>query len=409
MISEIVVVGTEFLLGQSVDTDSSYIAGRLAPLGIDLYFVSVVGDNRRRLVEAIQRALARSDLVVTTGGLGPTDDDITREAIAEAMGEALVLDPQLEAWMRDVFARRGRQMPSRFLMQAMTIPSATTIHSPLGEAPGWWVEKEDRVLVALPGPPAELIPMWQEKVEPRLRQRAPAAVITSRTLKTLGIDEASVNEMLGPLLASTNPTIGIYAKADGVQIRLTAKAPAEAQAREMLASLEAQVRHILGDVVWGIDEDTLAGVVGALLKERGLTLAVIESCTGGLLSNTITNVAGSSAYFKGGVVAYDPAVKVALGVEARLIEEHGVVSEEVAVAMARAIRERLDADFGLSTTGVAGPDSLEGKPVGTIYIALADAEGVRVAHRVFGQRRLEVKRWAMLYSLMMLREALLGG
>ncbi|MBI2934064.1 MAG: competence/damage-inducible protein A [Chloroflexi bacterium] len=407
MRAEIASIGTELLLGQITDTNAAFIAAELPLLGIDLYFISQVGDNLGRLVDVLQRALSRSDIVITTGGLGPTEDDITREAIAAVLGEKLAVDPGLEQEIREFFAHRSWKMPRSNIRQAMLIPSARPIMNPRGTAPGWWVEKDGKRIIAMPGPPHEMHFMWQEEVAPRLRKLAGGVVILSRTLKTWGLSEAAVDEMLAPFLKETNPSIGVYAKPEGIQFRITAKAVSHDQASGLISLREKEVRAVFGRRIWGEDEETLEGVVGTLLREKKLGLAVMESCTGGLLSSLITDVPGSSAYFKGGIVAYANEVKVASGVAAGLIERHGAVSKEVAVAMAAAVRERMMADIGLSTTGVAGPHEMEGKPVGLVYIAL-DADGdSRVSEANFAFRRADVKRRASLQALFDLRGFLL--
>jgi nicotinamide-nucleotide amidase len=402
MRAELISVGTEILLGEILDTNSQFIASRLPALGIDLYYMSVVGDNLERLKEVIGRAYSRSDLVITTGGLGPTDDDLTREAIAAVVGEEPRVEPTLEQQLRAFFAARGVSFPERNLKQAWLIPSARPIPNPRGTAPGWWVEKDGRIIVAMPGPPPEMERMWNEEVAPRLRERVRGAVLVTRTLKTIGIGEGHLDEMLGKLTRSQNPTIGVYARPDGVHVRIGAKAADEESARALIAPMEERVRAILGEYIWGADDETLELVVGRLLRERGLTLATMESCTGGLLADTITNVPGSSAYFRAGYVAYDPEVKVALGVQRGLIESHGVVSAEVAADMARAARAVASADIGVGITGVAGPDPLEGKPPGTVHIGLHDGETAQVQSMTFYQGRLATKRRAVTIALGML-------
>ena len=408
MKAEIISIGTEILLGDILDTNANYLAARLPALGIDLYWMTQVGDNLGRLTEAFRRARDRSDLTLATGGLGPTEDDVTREAIAAALDELLSVQPELEAQLRAFFASRGLLMPERNVKQAALIPSARAIPNPRGTAPGWWVERGGRILVALPGPPAELERMWEAEVAPRLAALAGGGAIVSRTLKTAGIGEGAVDEIVSPLLKSTNPTIGVYAKADGVHLRITAKAATAEEARSLIAPVEEEARRILGQAVWGADDDTLEGAVGAMLKERGLTLATMESCTGGLLASTITDVAGSSAYFKGGFVSYTAEMKVALGVDAELVARHGVVSAEVAQDMARACRQRLGADIGIGITGVAGPDPLEGKPPGTIHIGLDDGAAPQVISYTFAQGRAATKRRAVTTALALLRRALLS-
>jgi nicotinamide-nucleotide amidase len=407
MRAEIVSVGTEILLGEIVDTNSNYLARRLPPLGLDIYFVSQVGDNLQRLAETIRRALDRSELLLLTGGLGPTEDDITREAIAAALDEEMYVDPGAEQRLRATFAARGVTFPDRGVKQATLIASARAVPNPRGTAPGWWVEKDGRIIVAMPGPPAELDRMWEEEVAPELARLAGEGVIISRTLKTIGIGESRVDEMISPILGSQNPTVGVYAKSDGVHLRLTAKAGTAEAARSLIEPLEAEARGILGDAVWGADDDTLAGTLGQLLHAGGLTLATMESCTGGLLASTITDVAGSSSYFRGGYVAYNALMKAGLGVRVNLIESHGVVSREVATDMARAVRDNAATDYGIGVTGVVGPAELEGKPPGTVHIAVHDGHAPRVTSNVIDLGRLATKRRAVTTALLLLRRALL--
>ncbi|MEE8370047.1 MAG: competence/damage-inducible protein A [Dehalococcoidia bacterium] len=407
MRAEIVSVGTEILLGEIVDTNSNYLARRLPALGLDIYFISQVGDNLQRLGDTIRCALDRSDVLLLTGGLGPTEDDVTREAIAAALDEEMYVDPEAEQRLRATFAARGVPFPERGVKQATLIASARALPNPRGTAPGWWVERDGRIIVAMPGPPAELARMWEEEVAPELARLAGEGVIVSRTLKTIGIGESRVDEMISSILGSQNPTVGVYAKSDGVHLRLTAKAAATEAARSLIEPMEAEARRILGDVVWGADDDTLAGSLGQLLQAGGLTLATMESCTGGLLASTITDVAGSSSYFRGGYVAYTAMMKAGLGVSVNLIKSHGVVSPEVATDMARAARDNAAADYGIGVTGVVGPAELEGKPPGTVHIAVYDGHAPRTTSNVIDLGRLATKRRAVTTALLLLRRALL--
>jgi nicotinamide-nucleotide amidase len=407
MRAEVISIGTELLLGEILDTNAQYIASRLPALGIDLYYVSQVGDNLERLTEVIGRAWGRSDLVITTGGLGPTEDDLTREAIARVLGEEPAVDAELEHQLREFFQRRGVSMPERNLKQATLIPSARAIPNPRGTAPGWWAERDGRIVAAMPGPPSEMERMWEHEVAPELERRHPGAVLVARTLKTVGLGEGHLDEMISPLLKSTNPTIGVYARADGVQLRIAAKAPTKEEAWRLIQPVEEEVRRILGAIVWGADDDTLEGAAGDLMRQHGLTLATMESCTGGMLANTITNVPGSSGYFRGGLVAYATEMKIEWGVDAAAIAQHGVISAECAREMARAARERLGADIGIGITGVAGPDPQEGHPPGTVHIGL-DA-GFTVPQSIsyhFAQGREAVKRRAVTTALALLRRTL---
>ena len=408
MKAEIISVGTELLLGEITDTNASYLAGQLPPLGIDLYWISQVGDNQKRLVEVLERGWHRSDLILITGGLGPTEDDLTREAIAAMLGEELRIDPLLVPEIRERFTRRGIEMAPSNIKQAAVIPSAKAIHNARGTAPGWWVEKEGHTLVAMPGPPGEMHHMWHTEVLPRLRQRATGAIIFSKTLKVFGFSEATLGEMVSPWLTAANPTMGIYAKVDGVYLRFGAKAQSQKQAEEMIAREETKVRSILGEAIWGTDDDTLASVVGHVLAERGLSLAVMEGCTGGLLTATITDDPDVSAYFKGGLVAYSNEALIAYGVNAGLISDYGVISPEVAQAMAEVARLRLEADIGVSITGVIGPDKLEGKPVGTMYIGINSSESKKTIKSNYTGDGSRVKRLVTNAALFELRKMLLA-
>jgi nicotinamide-nucleotide amidase len=408
MKAQILSIGTEILLGEIVDTNSQYIASRLPALGIDLYFKHVVGDNLGRLVETMRRALEESDLILSTGGLGPTEDDLTREAIAATLGEEPHIDPGLEEWLRNRFAGRGQSMPERNLKQAWLIPSARAIPNPRGTAPGWWAEKDGKLIIAMPGPPAEMTRMWEEEVAPELLSRQPGIVLVTRTIKTAGIGEGQLDEMISPLLKSANPSIGVYARADGVHVRLGAKAATQDEARALIAPVEAELRQILHPHVWGTDAETFESIVGRMLSERGLTLGAMESCTGGLFSDVMTNVTGAGQYYRGAIVSYATEVKEKMGVDAAIIAEHGVVSAETASAMASVARDQLDADIGIGITGVAGPDPQDGVPVGQVYIALDGGESLpdQSTSFFFNQGREAIKRRAVTQAILLLRRAL---
>ncbi len=403
MRAEILSIGAELLLGQITDTNANYLAQHLAALGIDLYFVSVVGDNMERLTETVRRARDRADVVIATGGLGPTEDDLTREAIAAALGEAPAVDPTLETGLRAFFTERGIPMPERNVKQAWLIPSATPLANPRGTAPGWWVERDGKIIIAMPGVPSEMTRMWEYEAEPRLRQRAGATLFT-RILRVAGMGESTVEQRLGDLTHSSNPTIATYAKSDAVDVRITAKAATEEDARALVEALAAGARAAIGErYIFGEDSDTPASVLGRELIKRGLTLAAMESCTGGLLSSLITDVPGSSATFRGGIVSYATNVKAGMGVPQEILAAHGAVSVETARAMAQAARERLDASVGVGITGVAGPDEQEGKPVGTVYIAVAADWGARDTSQRFRGGRSDIKFRAAYTALNLLR------
>jgi nicotinamide-nucleotide amidase len=409
MKAEIISIGTELLLGEITDTNASYIASQLPLLGIDLYWVSQVGDNLGRMKEILEQAWGRSDLILTTGGLGPTEDDLTREAIAAILGEELKVDPELERQLREFFSSLGFQMPESNIKQATLIPSAEAIPNPRGTAPGWWVECQEKLLIAMPGPPSEMQRMWQKEVSPRLQQRLGHEIILSRTLKTFGYSEAAVGEMVSPLLSATNPSLAVYAKPDGIHLRLTAKAGRKEEAEQMIAKREEGIRSLFRESIWGSDEETLEGMVGALLSEKGLTLATMESATGGLLASMITDAPGSSAYFKGGLVAYIDEAKISHGVDPALIVQHGAISPEVAGAMAEAARAKLGADIGVGVTGLADPTEGEEKPIETAHIAIDDGKNKRVIPGIYPPLRPEVKRRAAYHVLFELRRTLLAS
>jgi len=404
MRAEILSCGTELLLGHISDTNATFLAQSLSSLGIDLYYVSQVGDNLGRIVETLRRAWDRSELIIMTGGLGPTEDDLTREAISALLGETMQVDPRLEEELRAAFAARHAYMPESNVKQATLIPSASALPNPQGTAPGWFVEKDGHIIVAMPGVPREMYRMWEKEAAPRLVGQNGAGSIFTRLFRVSGLGESTVEEKLGELLHCDNPTVATYAKSDAVDVRVTAKADARQKAVEMVERVEAQVRRVLGTHIFGTDKDTLQSVIGKYLFERRQSLAVMESLTGGLLASTITDHPGSSAYFVGGIVSYSSDIKVQMGVPREVAEQYGVVSPETARAMASSVRELFHADYGIGVTGVAGPEMQEGKPVGTVYIALAGPQGI-VDGRGPGWRgsREDQKRFATLAALNLLR------
>ena len=333
MRAELLSIGTELLLGEIVDTNSAYLAGRLAALGIDLLYCSTVGDNLSRATQAIERGLGRSDLLVTTGGLGPTEDDLTREAISTALGEEPRVDPSLEQELRAWFGGRGVAMPERNRKQAWLIPSARALPNPLGTAPGWSVEKDGRRIVAMPGVPREMTRMWEIEVEPTLVR---GAVLRSRTLKLLGIGESAVEEALADVIRSTAPTVATYAKNDGVHVRLTDKGAGAAEVDARIEAMERVVRDRLGRYVWGIDQQTLGGVIGDALGARGWRLATAEALTGGDVARAIADARIGDRY-RGGFVrpgldrAGLEAAIAPLGAEVTLLVPHGETEVSVAV------------------------------------------------------------------------------
>lgn len=409
MRAEIISCGTELLLGQITDTNATYLAQSLAALGVDLYFESQVGDNQERVVETLQRAWQRSDLIIMTGGLGPTEDDLTRESISALLGEPMRVEPVLEAELRARFANAHVQMPDRNLKQASLIASARSLPNPLGTAPGWWVEKDGHIIVAMPGVPREMYRMWDEEAVPRLTPYT-GGLIYTRILRVSGMGESAVEENLGDLIHNTNPTVATYAKMDAVDVRITAKAVVREDAEQLVQKMEERVRQILGYHVFGVDKETLPERIGVLLQERQQTLGVMESLTGGLLSSIITDVPSSSSHFIGGLVTYSTALKAQMGVPSEILDRYGAVSEETARVMAHVVRERLGTDFGIGITGVAGPDKQEDKPVGTVHIAVEGPEGVIVGMGPgWRASRWDNKRYSVYAALNMLRRYLEGS
>ena len=408
---EIVAIGTELLLGQIVDTNSSWMGERLALAGIDSHFQVKVGDNQARIVDTIRHALARSDAVILCGGLGPTQDDITREAIAEVMGTELVRDHAMGGRIRRGFEARGRRFTENNLRQADCPTGASFIPQMPGTAPGLVCPVGERVIYAVPGVPFEMREMMEGTILPDLQRRAGVtAVIKSRVLKSWGESESRLAELLEERIEALdrtgNPTIAFQASGiEGLKIRVTAKAQDATAADTLIAEEEANVRALVGDAIFATDEQTMESVVLDLLRERGLSLAAAESVTGGLVGARLTTVPGASEVFRGAVVSYASAVKFdLLGVP-----EGPVVSIDAAKAMALGVRERLGADVGIATTGVAGPAKQEGHPPGTVFLGLAlgeDAEALRV--RLPGDRR-RVREYAVISVLNLLRLRISGS
>ncbi len=410
--AELLTIGTELLLGQIVDTNASWMSQRLAEAGIDVFFKSTVGDNWDRIEAAIRLALTRADILIMTGGLGPTEDDLTRDVLAAVLGRPLRLDPDVLAQIEARFARRRIPMAENNRKQAMVPAGAEVLNNPRGTAPGLFCRMDGKAVVCMPGVPSEMKPMLLEQVIPRLRDSfGIASRIVSRVLKTCGISESMLDEKIGDYFRTMeNPTIGVLAHAGEIHIRLTCKGDDAATITAQLDALEAKLRDRLGPLIFGRDDEKLEAVVGQLLRERGATLAVAESFTGGLVASRITDVSGSSDYFERGVVAYSAEAKQhVLGVSAETITAHGLVSLETARAMAAGVRRGAGTTFGLSTTGVAGPTGgTPDKPVGLVCVGLA-WEGGEIARefRLLGDRE-QVKYRGAQMALEMLRRHLLG-
>jgi nicotinamide-nucleotide amidase len=407
MKAEIISIGTELLLGEITDTNASFLASQLPSLGIDLYFISTAGDNQQRLVNTLKQAWQRSELIITTGGLGPTQDDITRESIAELLQEAITIDPTLVQKLKELFCYRKLDMPQSNIKQASIIPSAQPLNNPRGTAPGWWVERDGHIIAAMPGPPYEMQFMWENEVLPRLKMKMQSGTIVSRTLKSFGIGEAKVDELVSQFLSSTNPTIGVYAKRDGIHLRITSKSPDKEQAERLINERENDIRAILKDNIWGADTDTIEGIVGELLIKKGFTLATMESETGGLLAQAITSIPKSSIYYKGGMVVYSDEARKAIGIDDNVISRYTSASIEMAEAMASRAREKFNAHIGIGITVIVEPTGAEDKPVGSTFISIDDGTTKLSFSRNAPGQQHQIKQRAVISSLFELRKILL--
>lgn len=405
---EIIAVGTELLLGQIVDSNSAWMGERLALAGIDSHFQTKVGDNLERIVSCIRLGLERSDAVILCGGLGPTQDDITREAIAEAMGVALARHPEIGDRIRAMFTARGRDMPENNLRQADVPEGASLIAQMPGTAPGLVCPVNDKVLYAVPGVPHEMREMLTGTVIPDLQKRAGVtAVISSRVLRTWGHSESGLAEMLAgridELDALGNPTLAFQASGiEGIKVRITAKAASAREAQAILRDEEARLKLMLGDLIFGVDDETMESVVIHMLRERGFSLGVAESLTGGLMGARLTSVPGASDVFRGGIVCYASDVKFSL----LGVPEGPVVTADAARAMAEGARRVLGADVAIATTGVAGPAEQEGQAVGTVFLGLA-MDGASEAQQLqLPGDRQRIRQYAVISALNLLRRRL---
>jgi nicotinamide-nucleotide amidase len=385
MRAELLSVGTELLLGQITDTNAAYLARLLAGYGVDVLFKQTVGDNLERVQDAVRLALSRADLVITTGGLGPTEDDLTVEAVAAVVGAPLVFDQAVADRIAGFFSRRQRQAPQSIFRQARIPQGAQVLPNRRGTAPGLIVPAGGRTIFMFPGVPHEMEGLVADGLVPWLAARAGGEVIRSRVLRITGMGESMVEEQVRDLIHGTNPTVAPLAKLGEVHLRITAKARPDRVA-PMIDEVEAGLRARLGDAVFGIDDEQLHEVTARLLIDRRRTLAVAESCTGGMISARLTEVPGASAFMRAGFVVYSNDAKIRdLGVPAHLVAAHGAVSAEVAAAMAEGARRQTGADLGLAVTGIAGPSGgTPEKPVGLVYLALSQNGTTRALEQRFG-------------------------
>ena len=409
--AELIAVGTELLLGNIANTDAQMISQGLSQLGINVYYHTVVGDNPQRVRQAVDIARGRADILITTGGLGPTCDDLTKAAVAQAFGKELVYHEPSAQRIRERFAQRGTPVTENNFQQAMVPEGCTVLDNDWGTAPGVAFQAGGTHVLMLPGPPRECAMMFRHRALPYL-QKLSDGVIASRTVKTFGIGESAAEALLRDLMnALHNPTLAPYAKPTGTELRITAHAPTREEALLLIAPVEEQVKAILKDKVIGVDVDSLEEVCLRLLKDRGLTVGTAESCTGGLMAKLLTDLPGSSAVFRGGVVSYTNGVKAGLlGVPQDLLDRYGAVSPQVAEAMARGAKAALGCDIALSTTGVAGPDADDrGNPIGLVYLGLAWGDQCQVTEfRAGPVERERVRRQAAQTALDLLRRHLTG-
>ena len=400
---EIITTGTELLLGEIINTNFTWLAQELNRRGFDVLYQTTVGDNPARMKEVLDIAVSRADIVITSGGLGPTRGDITKEMVAEHCGVDMYMN--LEVWnhIHDLLSRRNICIASNNEKQALVPSGAIVLHNGVGTAPGLIMERGDKTFIMLPGPPFELKYVCEKELFPYFEQRFPhLGIIKSHTLKLLGIGESSLAEMLDDIIVhQSNPTIALYARRGELLIRLTAKALSEEEADALIADMQAKVEKIVGIYVYGYDNETLPEILGKLLLSRQRTIAFAESCTGGLASSMMTDVPGSSEYVKGSVISYTDEVKnQVIHVSKTTLAKKGAVSEETALEMARGAREVIGSDMAVSITGLAGPGGgSRKKPVGLVYIAVADADGETCRKFNFGGTRTQIKHRAAMAAL----------
>ena len=414
MNAEIIAVGSEMLTPYRMDTNSLYLTEQLNLLGVDVIFKSIVGDDRRRLVAAAQHGLFRSDILIFSGGLGPTEDDLTREAVAEALGVSLRRDPEILSRLEQRFAERGWTMAANNSKQADVLEGATALPNPNGTAPGQWLSGQfdgrEHIIVLLPGPPHELKSLFEAEVRERLRAKVPPASLAIRTLKIAMLGESAVDARVAPIYkryADVETTI--LAGAGEIELHFKTSAATLDAAQRRVDEVAGVVEDELDDAVYSRNGESLEQIVGYWLQMRNATVAVAESCTGGLLAERLTSISGSSRYFLGGAVVYSNALKTELaGVPAEMIDRHGAVSREVAAALAEGIRYRCESTLGVGITGVAGPGGgTAEKPVGLVFHAVASDRGTEVIQRNFPGDRKRISRFASTMALDMLRKKLM--
>lgn len=401
--AEILSIGTELTRGEISDTNAAYLTAELEHLGIEVKRISVVGDDRKELITLFQEALSRVDLIVASGGLGPTEDDLTRECIASVLNEPLAVDRKLEENLREFFLHYGRrQMPPDNLKQAMIIPSARAINNSNGTAPGWWVEKQGKIIILLPGPPREMQPMWENEIVPIIKSRFSTSITMTRTLKIFGMSEATVNELAKPYFLRHNPSLGIYAKPDGINLRLIARGNS---ASKLLDDTEQELRALFKNHLWGKDEETLPDLVKNLLQSQKKTLAVMESGSAGIISDLLVN-SGVGKFLAGSFVFNADKFLSLWQTSPNLLKSYSEVSEKTAEITAKMAREKTGADIGISTTGITGLDN-ETEPSGISFIGISDSNDTVSYQQITVPRRTMARQQLAMAALFRLREKLL--
>ena len=403
--AEIIAVGSELLTPQKVDTNSLYLTDQLNALGVEVVRKTVVGDERARLTDSIRGAAARSEIVVITGGLGPTEDDVTRDAVASALGRELIFSQEICAWLEERFRSFGRKMAENNKRQAYLIEGAEMLPNQWGTAPGQWIAHNGATLMLLPGPPRELKGIFPAECLPRLHKLLPPQVIRTRFYRVAGMGESDLDSLIAPVYTRyANPVTTILAATGDIQIHLRSRCATEEEADALLAEVAGQIEPLIGDRLYSRDGSTLEHVVGNLLLGQSASLSVAESATGGMLGERITGVPGCAEYFKGGFLTYNNAMKIKLlGVPAEMIEEHSAVSEPVVKAMAEGARRNTGSDYALAISGYAGP---EGDQVGLVYIGLAGKHGSEARRYQFPGDRNRIRLLASNYALDLLRRRL---
>ena len=394
MKAEIFAIGTELLMGELSDTNGSWIASKLPPLGIQVDRIIGIGDDLEALTAAFKNGLGQVDFIFTTGGLGPTQDDLTREAIALAIGETATVQQEVVQKLQKYFESRGTPMPQANIKQANLVPSARFIDNPNGTAPGWWAEKYGTHIICMPGPPSEMHPMWNNEIQPKLQTLVNDEVTLTRNVKTIGMSESAIDEVLDEYFGNENPYLGIYSKADGIHLRIIARASDQSSAMALIEPVESAITSRLGDYIWGYDDDTPALCVGRELIRRKMTIGIVDCCTGGFLSDNITQIPESASFLKGSIIAPTPGFLHNLQL-LNLNKELGpYLNPHFTQKVSENIIENLDTDFGIAIIGVLGPDELENTPVGQVHISISSHNQNKNVSLKLPPRRLQIKRRA---------------